>query len=106
MVVVCETELLPKVVLSTIKSYELSRGREKRKEGYEDRIVDIDILYYGEAKIDEPGLHIPHRAIAQRRFVLAPLAEVLPNRPHPELGLTSLELLERCEDESLCEVLR
>jgi 2-amino-4-hydroxy-6-hydroxymethyldihydropteridine diphosphokinase len=106
MVLICETELLPKEILSMVKSYEKARGREKRKQGYEDRIIDIDILYFGDALVDEPGLHIPHRAITRRRFVLAPLAEILPDAIHPELGLSSLEMLEQCEDDTLCEVLR
>jgi 2-amino-4-hydroxy-6-hydroxymethyldihydropteridine diphosphokinase len=104
-VLVCETELLPEEVLGMIKSYEKSRGRKKRLDDYEDRIIDIDIIYYGDTTVDEPGLQIPHRSMAQRRFVLVPLAEILPEAIHPELGLSSLELLERCEDDTLCEVL-
>ena len=106
MVLVCETELGPRQALNRMKVYEKEQGREKTKDGYEDRLIDIDIIYYGDRTVDETGLHIPHWAIALRRFVLAPLAEILPKAIHPTLGLTSLEMLERCMDETLCERLK
>jgi 2-amino-4-hydroxy-6-hydroxymethyldihydropteridine diphosphokinase len=57
------------------------------------RVIDIDLLLYEDQVIDEPGLHVPHDRMHERRFVLAPLADVAPNAVHPSLNTTIASLL-------------
>jgi 2-amino-4-hydroxy-6-hydroxymethyldihydropteridine diphosphokinase len=58
------------------------------------RMLDIDLLAYGQERIDSPGLRVPHPRMHLRRFVLEPLVEIAPEWCHPELGLTAAELLD------------
>ena len=62
------------------------------------RTIDIDILLFNDAIINEPDLIIPHPHMMQRRFVLTPLAELAPALIHPVLHSTIQELLNACED--------
>lgn len=91
------TRLEPLPLLKALLSIELEMGRE-RLEKNGPRTIDIDIIFYNDAIIDEPGLVVPHPAMAQRRFVLAPLAELAPNLQHPQLKQTMRQLLEACTD--------
>lgn len=74
-----ETELTPLQVLHTTQGIERSLGRrEKSVNGeYHDRIIDIDILLYGDERINEPGLIIPHPLMHERDFVMIPLMEIM-----------------------------
>jgi 2-amino-4-hydroxy-6-hydroxymethyldihydropteridine diphosphokinase len=65
--------------------------------------LDVDILIYGDAMRATPTLRLPHPRLAERRFVLVPLAEIAPHLLHPELGLDIAELLRRCPDRSKVE---
>ena len=67
-------------------------GRE-RLQPKGPRLIDIDILLFGDQIIHEPGLTIPHPALHERRFVLEPLAEIAPGVVHPVLKKTAQELL-------------
>jgi 2-amino-4-hydroxy-6-hydroxymethyldihydropteridine diphosphokinase len=73
-----ETRLSPQALLKTVLGVEQELGRE-RAERWGPRTIDIDILIYGTASVDEPGLHIPHPRLKERAFALAPLVDVLPD---------------------------
>lgn len=100
-VIQIETSLSPEKLLKQIQEIEEKLGR-KRTETWGDRTMDIDILYFGDEVINSPNLTIPHRFIQDRRFVLVPLAEILPEMIHPILGKSNRTLLEECQDP--CEV--
>ncbi len=89
--------------LEVIQGIEEKLGRT-REQHWGDRTIDIDILYFGDQVWDSPSLTIPHPYLAQRSFVLQPLAEILPKKIHPILGKTTLELLNECTDQGQISV--
>lgn len=98
-VLVAETKLHPNELIHQILSIEKKLGRERKNQNvYESRPIDIDILFYGDRVINEPGLVIPHPRLHERRFTLVPLNEVRPGLVHPVLGKPVSQLLEECED--------
>ena len=87
-----ETDLFPRQLLARTQRVELELGRKRlRPKG--PRTIDIDILLYGDAVIDSPELTVPHPRMAQRRFVLEPLAELAPDLRHPVTRRTVREML-------------
>lgn len=83
MVVGIDTDLEPKDLLAACKEIEKRIGREPSDIRWGPRVVDLDILNYGEDKIVEPDLEIPHPHIRERRFVLVPLLEIDPEASDP-----------------------
>ena len=83
-----ETVLLPEELLDTTERIERELGRTVKSTGgtYHDRVIDIDILLYGNETIDTPRLTIPHPLMPLRGFVLEPLAEIAPEVVHPTTG--------------------
>jgi 2-amino-4-hydroxy-6-hydroxymethyldihydropteridine diphosphokinase len=92
-VVLLRTELLPRLFLKRILAIEQEMGR-KRTQPKGPRTIDIDILLFGSATIKTPELVVPHPAMHERRFVLAPLVEIAPDASHPIFKLTARKLLE------------
>jgi 2-amino-4-hydroxy-6-hydroxymethyldihydropteridine diphosphokinase len=76
-----ETKLEPRALLERALRIEAAFGRDRAKERrWGPRTLDIDIIAYGELETDEPGLTLPHPRLFERAFVLAPLAEIAPDR--------------------------
>jgi 2-amino-4-hydroxy-6-hydroxymethyldihydropteridine diphosphokinase len=91
------TSLRPASLLAFTAAIETRMGRI-RKKVWEPRIIDIDILFYGDQVIGQEKLIIPHPHLQDRRFVLTPLAEIAPGLRHPVLKKTIAELLDACGD--------
>jgi 2-amino-4-hydroxy-6-hydroxymethyldihydropteridine diphosphokinase len=92
-----ETELEPEKLMKEMLAIERSLGRERRV-AKGPRVIDIDVLFYGDEVIHEPGIEIPHPRLSQRRFVLVPFAEIAPDARDPVLGKTIAELLAETPD--------
>lgn len=104
-VAVVETELPVGRILQLTQDIERRMGRTQKSEGgiYHDRVIDIDLLLYGDTCLQTPQLQLPHRHMDERLFVLEPLAEVAPQLVHPVFGKTIAELL---EERKRCSVQR
>ncbi|MEZ4922698.1 MAG: 2-amino-4-hydroxy-6-hydroxymethyldihydropteridine diphosphokinase [Crocinitomicaceae bacterium] len=100
-VVIVETMLSPKEVLQHLLIIEKEFGRERKKtEGYESRILDLDIISYEQEIIDEDGLIVPHPKMHLRSFVLVPLREIDNDWIHPVTKETIDQLLLSIDDSS------
>ncbi len=94
---VAYTALEPEAVLALAKTLELAAGRQPPAltVRFGPRPLDVDLLLYGDRRSDAPELTLPHPRLRERRFMLAPLAEIAPDWPVPPDGVTVRELLAR-----------
>ena len=84
-----ETTLPPRALLDALLGIERELGRVRREERWGPRMVDLDLLLYGDEIVDEPGLRVPHPRLHERRFALEPLAELDPDLEIPGCGAVS-----------------
>jgi len=98
-----ETSLAPRQLLEELQSIEHKLGSRKVVPRG-PRIIDLDILFYDDVVIHEAGMEIPHPRLANRRFVLVPLAELTPGLCHPVLRKTAAELLAATQDRSAVRI--
>ena len=94
-----ETQIPPLDLLGALIGIQSRMGSEKPvPKG--PRLIDLDILLYGDETIDRPELQVPHPRMLQRKFVLVPLAEIAPNLKHPAWRGNARELLAGTVDRS------
>ena len=92
-VILCDTDLTFEKVIKLLKGIEVSMGRKKEKIKFSDRLIDLDLLTFGEEIIKKNNQEVPHKDIEKYSFVLVPLAEICPRKIHPLNGLTFKEML-------------
>jgi 2-amino-4-hydroxy-6-hydroxymethyldihydropteridine diphosphokinase len=106
MVIEVKTVLSPFELLAAVQHIEDEMGRKRFGPRYRSRVIDIDILFYNDLVLTEPGLEIPHPLIADRKFVLVPFCEIAPEYVHPDLNITISDLLNSCNDTSTPRIYR
>ena len=102
---VCEirTSLNARDLLSKLKHIETAMGRKRDIKG-EPRVIDLDLLFYGQEIINEDDLNVPHPEIYKRRFVLEPLSEIASFYFHPVFGVSIRGLKDRLNDQSVVKL--
>jgi len=81
-----DTDLEPRALLDLLLDVERRLGRQRTGRRWGPRTIDLDLLLYGDRVVDEPGLTVPHPSLAERLFVLEPLAELAPSLKIPGNG--------------------
>jgi 2-amino-4-hydroxy-6-hydroxymethyldihydropteridine diphosphokinase len=97
-VVEAETDLFPRQLLTRVRNIERLMGR-KRTSPKGPRVIDVDILLFGNAVVKTPDLEIPHPRLTERRFVLEPLCELAPELRHPVTSQRVREMLAKVTDQ-------
>lgn len=88
-----ETTLDPAALLRRLKQIEAALGRTPTVR-FGPRVIDLDILFYGDELVETPDLMVPHPSMQERAFVLRPLADLAPAKRHPATGRTVAEMLQ------------
>jgi 2-amino-4-hydroxy-6-hydroxymethyldihydropteridine diphosphokinase len=101
-VVVLETPLGPRALLDRLLALEREAGRTRGRR-WGPRLLDLDLLLFGDREIDEPGLRVPHPRMGERRFVLEPLLAAWPTARLPD-GTPVASLLDGVEDQEVRRV--
>ena len=97
-VIEVETNLEPHSLLLKLKDFEQTQGRKTETGKYQPRVIDMDILFYGNQIINSSDLVVPHPFLHERKFVLIPMNEINPDFIHPIFNKSINELLTECND--------
>lgn len=100
-----KTTLSPQELFKICRDTEIKLGRIAG-EKWGPRIIDIDILFYGNKTINSPDLVIPHPDLHRRRFVLVPLIQIDSDLIHPVFKKTAADLLNECKDNSIVQIVK
>ena len=98
-----KTNLSARDLLRKLQDIETAMGRKRQIKG-EPRVVDLDLLFYGQDIITEDNLNVPHPEIYKRRFVLEPLSEIASFYIHPAFGVSIRGLKDRLKDQRIVEL--
>lgn len=101
LVVEAETALFPVQLLKQTQRIEQELGRQRTGPAKGPRLIDIDILLYAQFQIQTPSLQIPHPRMLDRRFVLQPLADLVPDLRHPQSRRTIKEHLSALKGQTI-----
>jgi 2-amino-4-hydroxy-6-hydroxymethyldihydropteridine diphosphokinase len=101
-VIRAETDFSPHDLLTFLKGLEARLGRQPGAR-YGPRVIDLDLLFYDDLRLEEPPLTIPHPRMVGRGFVLVPLADLAPGLRHPSLGVTVAEMLLECDTQGIVQ---
>ena len=104
-VIKIKTALSPMNLLSALLNIESTMGRT-RKEKWGPRLIDLDLLFYGNLILGKKGLTLPHPEIQKRKFVLIPMSEIAESLVHPTLKKTIKTLLQESSDETVVKKLK
>lgn len=97
-VIEIETSLSPEEVLLQTQQIEHELGRIRKANQYDSRIIDIDILFFGDQVIQTENLVVPHPRIQERKFALVPICEIAPELVHPVFLKSIKKILAECTD--------
>lgn len=103
-VVSIKPRLAPYALLDALLYIESLMGRQRKSQGYESRIIDIDILFYNDQIIQSQTLTIPHPRLHLRNFALYPLSDISPQFVHPVFKKTIAQLKSICTDKLMVEI--
>ena len=100
LVVLFDTDLPIREVIKTLRAIEDSMGRDRSQPRFSDRVIDLDILLYGELVMYETGVQVPRHEILENSFVLRPMQDLIPDSIHPVAGESYASLWQRMSQQS------